>query len=306
MLSINPQAGRAMLVLVVFVTAMTASLVQAQTFAVLHSFTGGQDGKWSSSGITIGSGTLFGTAYAGGTDQRNCEAGCGTVFKLTLHNSNWIFTPLYDFPTAANPRGGITIGPGGIPFGTTTGGDGASGTVFYVTAQPSICHSVQCYWNETTVYTFTGSYGVLPQYSNLSIDSVGNIYGTTYDGPYPGGGAIYELSRSGGSWSPILLHSFGGHNDGTRPESNVVIDASGNRYATTSMGGTAGLGTVVQITPQQGIYADNIIYNFSDDQNGNTPRTGLVIDAQGNLYGTTASGGAGGDGTVFELSPPGG
>lgn len=293
-----------MLLLAVFAIVTTASIVQAQTFSVLHTFAGGQDGKWSNSGITLGgSGTLYGTTYAGGT------VGDGTVFKLTLHNSNWIYTPLYDFLSAANPRGGITISPSGIPFGTTSGGDGGLGTVFEVTPQAGICHSVQCYWNESTVYTFTGAYGLLPEYSNLSFDSAGNIYGTTYDGPYPGGGAMYELMRSGGTWTPILLHSFGngdnGH-DGLRPYSNVVMDQSGNHYATTSMGGTAGLGAIVQVMPGEDIYQDNVIYSFSDDQNGNTPYTGLIVDAQGNLYGATSAGGSGGGGTVFELSPSGG
>ena len=306
MVGINLQAGRAMLLLAVFATVTTASIVRAQTFTVLHSFTGGQDGKWSVSGITMGSpGTLYGTAYSGGTLQQNCQAGCGTVFKPTLHNSNWIFTPLYDFPIAANPRGGITIGPGGVPFGTTSGGNGDYGTVFYVTPQPSICHSVQCYWDETPVYAFMGGFGILPEYSNLSFDSAGNIYGTTYYGPYPGGGAMYELMRSGETWTPILLHSFGNGNDGIRPYSNVVIDQSGNYYATTNMGGTAELGTVVQVMPGQ-LYTDTVLYNFSSDQNGYGPATGLIMDAQGNLYGTTQLGGSGGGGTIFELSPSGG
>ena len=117
---------------------------------------------------------------------------------------------------------------------------------------------------------------------------------------------MYELMRSGGTWTPILLHSFGLNNDGVRPYSNVVIDRSGNRYATTTMGGTAGLGTVVQVMPGQDVYQDNVLYNFSDDQNGYMPSTGLIMDAQGNLYGTTFYGGSGGGGTVFELSPSGG
>ncbi len=304
----NLRAGRAMLLLIVFAIVTSAAIAQAQTFTVLHSFTGAQDGKWSDSGITIGSpGTLYGTTYAGGTIQQNCEAGCGTVFKLTLHNSNWIFSPLFNFGGAANPTGGITIGPGGLPFGTTSGGDGNYGTVFYVSPQPNICHSVQCYWNETTVISLTGPYGFLPVYSNLTFDSAGNIYGTTYDGPYPGGGAMYELVRSGGTWTPLLLQSFGSSDtDGKRPYSNVVIDQSGNYYATMSEGGSAGLGAVVQVVPGEGIYTDHVIYNFSNDQNGNTPWTGLVMDAQGNLYGTTYAGGSGGGGTVFELSPSGG
>ena len=301
--SLPPQTILAALLLAI--TFMTQS-VYAQTFAVLHSFTGGLDGKWSVSGVTLGSsGTLYGTTYAGGMNQQNCEAGCGTVFKLTPHHSNWIFTPLYEFPIPANPLGGITIGPGGVPFGTTSGGNGEYGTAFYVTPQPNICHSVQCYWDKTIVYAFTGAYGILPEYSNLSFDSAGNIYGTTYGGPYPGGGAMYELMRSGETWTPILLHSFGTGNDGIHPYSNVVIDQSGNYYSTTNMGGTAGLGTVVQVAPGQ-LYTDNVLVNFSDDQNGYGPATGLIMDAQGNLYGTTQLGGSGGGGTVFELSPSGG
>jgi uncharacterized repeat protein (TIGR03803 family) len=286
----------------------TGFMLQAQTFTVLHSFTGGQDGAFPASGITLGgSGTLYGTTEGGGVIGQHCLAGCGTVFKLTLHNTNWIFSPLYNFPIAANPRGGITMSPDGIPFGTTTGGDGQSGTVFSVTPQFSICHSVQCFWNKTTVATFNSNFGFNPQYTKLTFDAAGNIYGTTYDGPYPGGGAMYKLTRSGGTWTPTLLQSFGlSDTDGRHPYSNVVIDQQGNYYATMTTGGTAGLGAVVEVIPGEGVYTNHVLYSFANDANGYTPWTGLTIDAQGNLYGTTHYGGSGGGGTVFELSPSGG
>ena len=287
---------------------VTGSVLQAQTFTVLHSFTGGQDGAFPASGTTLGgSGTLYGTTEGGGVIGQHCLAGCGTVFRLTRHNANWIFSPLYNFPIAANPEGGITVSPDGIPFGTTTGGDGQSGTVFNVTPQLSICHSVLCFWNRNTVATFDSNFGFFPQYTDLTFDAAGNIYGTTYDGPYPGGGAMYKLTRSGGTWTPTLLQSFGlSDTDGRHPYSNVVIDQQGNYYATMSTGGTAGLGAVVQVIPGEGVYTNHVLYSFANDANGNTPWAGLIIDAQGNLYGTTHYGGSGGGGTVFELSPSGG
>jgi len=156
---------------------MTLSM-QAQTFSVLHYFTGGTDGASPYAGVTIApSGVLYGTAEGGGT------YGAGTVFKLRQVNSSWLYTPLYEFTGVSGesfPQGGVVFGPNGALYGTTFGDLETYGTVFELTPPPTFCGTVLCYWNQTVLHTFTGTAGGGgPQVENLVFDSSGNIYGTT-------------------------------------------------------------------------------------------------------------------------------
>jgi uncharacterized repeat protein (TIGR03803 family) len=86
----------------------------------------------------------------------------------------------------------------------------------------------------------------------------------------------------------------------------LVFDNAGNLYGTTSLGGSNGYGTVFQLTPSGAGWTENVIYNFQYGQDGGYPYAGLILDQSGNLYGATTDGGAGGGGTIFELSPSGG
>lgn len=279
------------------------SICRAQTFTLLHSFTGHDDGSQPVAGVTMGgSGTLYGTASLGGA------GGTGTAFKLMLHGSDWIFSPLYEFTQGADelPRGGISTGPGGALYGTTAGGQGTNGAIMELRPPLNICRSALCYWNQTTIDVFDGRDGSLPEYSNLAFDAEGNIYGTTFYGGRSGKGIVYKLTQSGGNWSEKILYDLGIGQDGSYPISNVTIDPAGDLYVTTTMGGAGGLGTVIELTPAGLGWNESVLQNFYNDQNGYYPSTGLVMDPQGNLYGTTVLGGANGGGTVFELSQSGG
>jgi len=283
---------------------------QAQTFSVLHYFTGGLDGDNPSAGVTLGpSGVLYGTAANGGAYS------VGSVFKLKQVNSSWVSTPLYEFTggNAALPLGGVVIGPNGTLYGTTFGvGVESNGTVFQLTPPPTFCRSILCYWNENVLQTFTGSNGSGPQVENLVFDSSGNIYGTTGGGGAYDSGIAFELTPSGGGYTESILHSFGNGTDGRDPLAGVVFDTAGNVYGTTSRGGTGSLelchgscGTVYQLVPSNGAWTENVLVNF-DVTNGQTPYGNLIIDGSGNLYGTAASGGQNGGGVVFQLAPSGG
>jgi uncharacterized repeat protein (TIGR03803 family) len=285
---------------------------QAQTFSVLHYFTGGLDGNNPYAGVVIApSGLLYGTAANGG------EYGAGTVFKLREVNSSWVISPLYEFTGAGGaslPLGGVVIGPNGTLYGTTFGGsvNGPYGTVFNVTPPPSFCRSITCYWNQNILHTFLGPDGSGPQTENLAFDNAGNIYGTTGGGGTYDSGIAFELSPSGAGYTQTILHSFGNGTDGRNPLAGVVLDTAGNMYGTTERGGTGSpqnchgsCGTVYQLMPSNGGWVENILVNF-DVTNGQTPYGNLIIDRSGNLYGTTASGGPNGGGVVFELSPSGG
>jgi uncharacterized repeat protein (TIGR03803 family) len=301
----------AMALVVVFaLTLFTTHAMQAQTFSVLHNFSGGGDGAHPYAGVTVGpGGVLYGTASAGGTH------GDGVAFKLTYQGSSWPLSPLYEFTggsDGAAPYGGVVIGPNGALYGTTENGGAQSyGVVFELRPPATFCRSILCYWNETVLHAFTGAPdGEYPYQENLAFDQAGDIYGTTGAGGMYGGGITFELTPSGGGYTESILHSFGSGADGRTPYSGVVLDTAGNVYGTTQYGGTGtecsfNCGTVYQLMPSNGGWLEDVLVNF-DITNGFYPYDRLVIDDFGNLYGTTSGGGPYGSGVVYKLTPSGG
>ena len=88
----SPAATAVLAMAIIFVlTFILLPPAQAQTYQVIHNFTGGQDGAYPEAGLTERGGNLYGTAYQGGGSNR------GTVFKLARNGSGWIFSPLYSF-----------------------------------------------------------------------------------------------------------------------------------------------------------------------------------------------------------------
>lgn len=140
--------------------------------------------------------------------------------------------------------------------------------------------------------------------SGLVMDSAGNFYGTTRQGGINGPlyGTVFKLSPDG---SLTTLHSFNSDGvDGVNPLAGLVMDAKGNLYGTTYLGGAFNSGIVYRVTPDG---KETIVHNFggtSTDGSGPANMT-LVKDNHGNLYGTTAFGGAHGEGTVFKISAQG-
>jgi uncharacterized repeat protein (TIGR03803 family) len=312
--------------IVAFVIALLmivlATQMHAQTFTVLHTFTTRMDGANPYAGLTLdAAGNLYGTAYRGGIDTGGvCFAnGCGTVFKLKHTRSGWLFTPIYDFhggSDGAYPYGGVTIGRDGTLYSTAELGGGnssACGTVFNLKPPPAACRSALCQWTKTDLYSFQGTGvgdGCGPA-SGLTYDEAGNLYGTTRGGGH-GYGTVYALSPSAGGWSEAVLHVFE-DSDGAYPVfGSVVFDPAGNLYGTTPLGGDvkcmsgSGCGVVFQLTPSGAGWDHNTLYTFEDGSDGAFPSGGVILDASGNLYGATATGGSNGGGTVFELSPSNG
>ena len=170
------------------------------------------------------------------------------------------------------------------------------------------------------VYTFqAGSDGFEPK-AGLIADTAGNLYGTTFNGGgKAGAGTVYQLqppASPGGAWTEVVLHRFSYHDllDGWSPWGGLAGDKAGNIYGTAWLGGTCGIcGIVFELSPPNkigGSWRYAVIHNFFDNGiDGINPQTDLTIDAAGNLYGTTASGGKGacygGCGVVFELAPSG-
>ncbi len=273
----------------------------AQTFTVLHTFSG-SDGAYPFGTLTMDrDGNLYGTTYNGGS---GCNGiGCGTVFKLTHKNSGWILTPLYNFQGGDDgefPTGGVTIGPDGDLYGTTNVGGGGPcapptgglgcGTVFKLEPPATACHAALCPWTEYVLYRFLGgSDGAYPGYGNLAVDAAGNLYGTTEGDEDKNAATVFEVGNTRDGWIKIFLYNFGA---AAFVGSGVIFDTAGNLYGTTADGGS-GWGSVYEVTFTNEGPMLSTLYTFHDNGDGFDPLGGVAFDQQGNLYGqpsTTAAG----------------
>ncbi len=131
-------------------------------------------------------------------------------------------------------------------------------------------------------------------------DAKGNLYGTTELGGALGLGTVFKVDPEG---KETLLHSFGSSGDGSTPYGSLILGKKHNLYGTASQGGAFGLGTVFRIDRKGN---ESVLYSFgSQPGDGTRPWADLIMDLQGNMYGTTSTGGAFGEGAVFELTAAG-
>jgi uncharacterized repeat protein (TIGR03803 family) len=280
------------------------------------------DGMYPMAGLVRSSqGTLYGTTLQGGGGEAYPAA--GALFSLTPPTgggATWTERVLYGFCLIQNPLcgdgaypyGDLVLDAQGNLYGTTSsGGAGDHGVVFEFdptsgyTVLHSFCSQADC--------TDGGNPG-----AGLIFDAQGNLYGTTSAQGANGGGTVFELSPpSGGgtAWTYTVLYSFcalANCADGQTPVAELIFDSSGNLYGTTEAGGTSGNGTVFELSPPSGggsAWAESVLYSFCSQANcadGSAPKAGLILDAGGDLYGTTQQGGTAGEGTVFKVRPPSG
>jgi uncharacterized repeat protein (TIGR03803 family) len=146
------------------------------------------------------------------------------------------------------------------------------------------------------LYRFTnGADGAIPEYGDLIFDSAGSIYGTT-SGSNTSLGSVFELSKSGGTWTETTLHTFSGGSDGQFPLGGVILDKLGNLYGTTET-------TVFELSPSDGGWTETVIQTFDGQNEGFSSEAGVVFDAAGNLYGDVDIEGPGGIGSIFQMTP---
>jgi uncharacterized repeat protein (TIGR03803 family) len=289
------------------------------TLLILYTFAGGVDGAYPHQNLVLDSlGNLYGVTEQGGTPN-TCYGGngCGTVYQLTPQPGGyWQHTILYTFKSAhdgAQPNGLLRDQLGNLYGTTLIGGDvycqiefgvTGCGTVFALTSNPA------GEWNHYRLAAFHVGDGREPQ-GTLVSDVAGNLYGISYAGGTYDGGIAFKLSPAPGhGWKESILHSFGGSDDGAQPSGGLIWDEAGNLFGVTSGGnGKSVNGTVFQLSPNiDGTWKEAVIHRF-DYANGAYPTARLLIDSDGNLYGTTRYGGTkcgpegGGCGVVFELSP---
>ena len=287
----KPSGSRILLlagILVLQIAAVQWALAQTET--VLYSFKGSPNGDTPHANLILdANGTLYGTTLGGGTGP--CHRGCGTVFELKRSGKERVLYSFGGVPIGDGvlPRGGLVQDAAGNLYGTTFDGGLFTGTVFKVSPTGV----------ETVLYTFaSGADGAGPKGSLLQ-DAAGNLYGTTETGGTHNYGTVFEISPTG---VETVLYNFTGGPDGGNPVAGLIQDAAGNFYGTTINGGTHGPGTVFQLTPGG---VETTLASFDGFGLGGNPACRLVRDAAGNLYGTTPSGGAHGDGEVFEVSATG-
>jgi uncharacterized repeat protein (TIGR03803 family) len=260
----------------------------------LHSF-GGADGSQPLAGLAAGSdGNFYGTTNLGGSH------GAGSVFKITPSGQ---FTILYSFCSKAacadgqSSFAGLIQATDGNLYGTTLGGGTQGhGTVFKITKGGAL----------STLYSFCSQSGCVdgefPQ-TGLVQASNGNLYGTTILGGAYGSGTIFELTLGGALTTLYSACSQSGCPDGNYLYAPLVQAKDGNLYGIMQIGGAHNSGTIFQITLSGAL---TTLYSFCSQPacaDGQYPAAGLVQAANGNLYGTTADGGAHGDGTVFSIAP---
>jgi uncharacterized repeat protein (TIGR03803 family) len=300
------------------------------------------DGALPMAGLIVDTaGNLYGTANVGGGN------GAGSAFEIKRNShGKQTFKVLHHFcaETNCNDGGGPQFdgltyqgqASGALYDGTSplygtgfVGGSGGLGVV-YALNPPAAGKSK---WREKVLYNFctqTGTAGrnragrsgsASPSGScadgnlparGLLLDSAGNLYGTTQSGGAGDNGVIFELSKSGKTWSETILYNVcadgGSCPDGTYPSSPLIMDGSGNLYGSMVNGATSGSGVIFKVVPNGASSTYSVLYDFCSQSgcaDGQEPFGHLLMDAGGNIFGTAEIGGAYGLGTVYELSSSG-
>jgi uncharacterized repeat protein (TIGR03803 family) len=271
---------------VLAIVTIAVPAAHAQTFTVLHTFTGQPDGANPRSSVIhdSASGSLYGTAAQGGL--LTCGNGCGVVFQIDKKGQE---TVLYSFqPGGQNPPTGLVRDKAGNLYGVN------DWTLFKVDSSGT----------ETVLYVFCSQHNCLEESptARLVQDGSGNLYGTTSGGgntSCPAGcGVVFKLDSN---LNYTVLYSFTGTSDGSNPtDGPLLLDKAGNLYGATQAG-ASGFGTVFKLDAKGNL---TTLYIFTGGADGGYPRS-LVRDRAGNFYGTTAGGGASGNGIVFKLTPQG-
>lgn len=260
---------------------------------VLHSFGGGTDGEYPQAALlTDKAGDLFGTTPIGGT------YGAGTVFEITSNGTESVLFSFTGNADGANPVCALVADGSGNLYGTTLdGGKYGDGAVFELAADGT----------QSVLHAFAGGSDGANPGAGLIPDEAGNLYGTTESGGSSNQGTIFKVATDG---TETVLYAFpaGAKSGYGVPLESLVADAAGNLY--TPVQGD-------EVHPYGGIFKlaqdgkGTILHWFKSLKDGTYPFAALIVDAKGDLYGTTASGGRKGCGggyacgTVFKLAPGG-
>ena len=248
-------------------------------FFVLHSFGNSfpVDGELPQAGLVLDdTGTLYGTASIGGSFS------VGIVFKIKTDGTG--FSVLHSFAgdgsEGESPQAPLAVDSAGNLFGTT-------GIAIFVVRTDGTGFKV--------IHSFSGPDGA-SVYAGVTLDGLGNLYGTASAGGTFNGGTIFRMRTDGSAFQ--VLHSFDGATDeGISPRSSVLLDTLGNLYGTTR----EGPGSIFTITASGEGF--KVLHAFGGPPDGELSTTAVISDSFGDLYGVAPMGGSGGGGVVFKLPP---
>ena len=239
----------------------------AWTEKTILAFTGANEAGMPEFGlISDKAGNLYGVSN-GGDENGVCGSegiGCGMVYELSPNDGGqWTETVLFSFDgtNGFRPTGNLIFDAAGNLYGTTAdGGDdlsgcnngGGCGLVY------ELLPGANGQWTENVLHEFLpGADGNSP-FAGVTLDSSGNLYGTTLYGGAANNGVVFKLAkRSSGTWPVTLLHSFTGGTDGGQPQSQLLLDSSGMLFGTALVGGRvhdctathfAGCGVVFEVS----------------------------------------------------------
>ena len=203
---------------------------------------------------------------------------------------------LHTFTGAPNdgdePLGTLLRDAAGNLYGTTQGGGRfGSGVVYQLLAASG--------WQDNTLNDFQQG-GSSPE-SGVTFDPAGNLFAATFGGGSGGAGTVFELSN--GSWTPQTIYNFSGGKQWGPSFSKLILDPAGNFYGTTNGDGAYGAGSVFKLTLSDGGWTYTSLHDFTGGSDGGYPVGTLLLDANGNLYGTTSGGGQNSNGVVFKITP---
>jgi uncharacterized repeat protein (TIGR03803 family) len=252
-------------------------------------------------------GRLYGTAQyvfsSGGL-------GGGVVFSLNKGGSD--YTLLHRFASTGGdgqfPHAGLVEASDGMLYGTTfNGGNSSSGTIFKLNKNGTGYSVIKRYTQtqfEPSSGAYTNDHGANPSTGSLVEGHDGALYGTTSLGGGGGVGTAFKINKDGGGYTVLRsFSSLGG--DGRNPHS-LLLGSDGVLYGTTLSGGVSNSGTIFVLNQDGSDYTVLRHFTGSGDGDGHSPRGVLLEASDGTLYGTTASGGTDGFGTVFKLNKDGG
>jgi uncharacterized repeat protein (TIGR03803 family) len=223
----------------------------AWTYNVIHTFTDRIQGAEPLGGLIFANdGKLYGTTYEGGCRRTRCLGyGRGVVFELkppATQDGAWSYNILHMFVDVSDgrwPSGGVTLGPKGNLYGTTTeGGKAGDGTVFQLSPPAKRGGN----WTESVIHNFDRNTESFRPEVGVAIDRKGNLYGTTLFGE------VFELSpppQQGGAWTEAVLYNFtGGRDGGYMPSGLILGKLQFKLFGTTAEGGVQNRGVVFQIS----------------------------------------------------------
>jgi len=317
----------AVLLLISIILASLPAIAATESVIANFNPNAGVSGAYPGAAMIFGpDGSLYSTASGGGCGG---ALHCGTLFQLTPSQGSFTFTPVYYFCDDQAPPQGQPCLAGAWPqagvitddavdsshsFYTTTlyGGTYDYGIVTKITPPAQ----GQTAWTGAVIYEFTGGVDGGFPLAALIADKSGALYGTTTVGGINNAGVVFKVTPPGSGqtqWTETTIWSFaGGASDGSYPVGGLIADKNGALYGTTYSGGYWASGTVFQLVPPgqgQSAWTENLLWEFLgttiEGSDGAFPSATLLMDASGNLFGTTSAGGQLlNDGTVFELSPP--